>query len=408
MTLAHLRGQRQLRRRQLERAARRLAVDTLHLEEHATGLHDRDPHLGRPLALAHAGFGRLLGERLVGEHAHPDASATLDGARERHASGLDLTRREPAAIDDLQTVVAERERRATPRRSAAATLLLLAILDLLRCEHDDPELSAGGGALLLLFPAQHLAAEDPDAHPDDAVGGPGLGEAVIHVGPQRVQGDAPLAVPLRARDLRAAEPACRLDADALRAHAHGAGERFLHGAPEGHPAFELQRHVLGHQLRVDVGTPHLVDVDEGLLAREAGELLLELLDLRALLADHDTGTGGVDVDLRLVRGALDVDLRDARVVQAFLQEVADLDVLVQELGIFPPRKPARIPVLRDPQAEPLRMNLLSHGQASPPLRRSSTTTVMWLLRLNTGVARPCARGVKRLAVGPSSTQARLT
>src|SRR5262249_23387815 len=133
-----------------------------------------------------------------------------------------------------------------------------------------------------------------------------------------------------------------------------------------------------------------------------------LLDLRTLFADHDAGSGGVDVDLRLVRGALDVDLRDTRVVQALLQEVADLDVLVQELGILPPSEPARIPVLRDAEAEPLRMNLLSHDQASPPLRRSSTTTVMWLLRLNTGVARPCARGVRRWAVGPSSPQARLT
>ena len=64
------------------------------------------------------------------------------------------------------------------------------------------------------------------------------------------------------------------------------------------------------------------------------ELLLELLDLRALLADHDAGPRGVDVDLRLVRGALDVDLRDAGVVEALLQEVPDLDVLVQELGVL--------------------------------------------------------------------------
>ena len=38
--------------------------------------------------------------------------------------------------------------------------------------------------------------------------------------------------------------------------------RFLHGAPEGDAALELQRDVLGDELRVDVGTPHLVDVDE--------------------------------------------------------------------------------------------------------------------------------------------------
>src|SRR4029077_19101226 len=106
-------------------------------------------------------------------------------------------------------------------------------------------------------------------------------------------------------------------------------------------SLELERDVLGDELRVHVGTPHLVDVDEGLLARQLGELLLELLDLRALLADHDARSGGVDVDLRLVRGALDVDLRHARVVEALLQEVSDLDVLVEELRILSLGEPAR-------------------------------------------------------------------
>ena len=54
------------------------------------------------------------------------------------------------------------------------------------------------------------------------------------------------------------------------------------------------------------------------------------------------------------------------------------------------------------------MYFLSHAQASPPRRRSSTITVMWLLRLKIGVARPCARGRNRFAVGPSSTLMRFT
>ncbi len=60
------------------------------------------------------------------------------------------------------------------------------------------------------------------------------------------------------------------------------------------------------------------------------------------------------------------------------------------------------------EAETLRMDLLTHAYASTPFRRSSTTTVMWLVRLKTFVARPCARGRNRLSVGPSSTNARLT
>src|SRR2546430_9976637 len=40
---------------------------------HASRPHHRDPALRRPLPLAHAGLGRLLGDRLVGEDAHPEA-----------------------------------------------------------------------------------------------------------------------------------------------------------------------------------------------------------------------------------------------------------------------------------------------------------------------------------------------
>lgn len=34
---------------------------------------------------------------------------------------------------------------------------------------------------------------------------------------------------------------------------------------------------------------------------------------------------------------------------------------------------------------------------------SSNTNVMWLVRLRMGVARPCARGMERLNMGPAST-----
>src|SRR3989441_3009799 len=169
-------------------------VDALHLEQHAPGLPPRHPGLRRALALAHAGPGRLLGERLGGEDARPHAPAALDVARERDARRLDLARREPAALDGLQAVVAEGERGATPRRALAAALLHLAPLDLLRGEHDGSS-PAEGGALLLLLPGEHLAAEDPYLDADDAVGGLRLGDAVVHVGAQRVQRHAALAVP---------------------------------------------------------------------------------------------------------------------------------------------------------------------------------------------------------------------
>src|SRR6202012_2054000 len=77
------------------------------LEHHASGLDDRDPALGRALAGAHAGLGRLLGVGLVRIDIDPDLAAALDLAGHRDTSGLDLTVGQPAGVHRLQAVLAE-------------------------------------------------------------------------------------------------------------------------------------------------------------------------------------------------------------------------------------------------------------------------------------------------------------
>jgi hypothetical protein len=72
-----------------------------------------------------------------------------------------------------------------------------------------------------------------------------------------VQRHPALAIPLGPRDLRAAQPAAAVDADALGAEAPPTA-RPLHGAAKGDAALELLGDVLGHQLRVDLG---LADLD---------------------------------------------------------------------------------------------------------------------------------------------------
>src|SRR5438445_786141 len=72
-----------------------------------------------------------------------------------------------------------------------------------------------------------------------------LVEAVVDVGAQRVQRDAPVGVGLGARHLRAAQAPADLDLAALGARAHGARERALHRAPEGDAVLQL----LGDRLR---------------------------------------------------------------------------------------------------------------------------------------------------------------
>ena len=69
----------------------------------------RDPSFGCALALAHAGFGRLLGKRLVREHPNPHAAAALDMARQRDTGGFERARVDTAGLDAFEPVVAEGE-----------------------------------------------------------------------------------------------------------------------------------------------------------------------------------------------------------------------------------------------------------------------------------------------------------
>src|SRR5690606_4194393 len=116
-------GHGELGRRQAERLARGGLVDALDLVDHAAGLDLRDPVLDVALARAHADFDRLLGDRLVREHADPHLAATLDVATDRTARGLDLARGELAGGSRLQPVLAEADGIAVPRQAVVAALV---------------------------------------------------------------------------------------------------------------------------------------------------------------------------------------------------------------------------------------------------------------------------------------------
>ena len=113
------------------------------------------------------------------------------------------------------------------------------------------------------------------------------------------------------------------------------------------------------------------------------EVLLERLDPRAALADDDARPRGVDVDLHLVGGALDLDARDARVAELLLHELAEVDVLVEPLRVVLLLVPLRVPGLDDAEAEPDRMDFLSHVLSSIPLTVRATARpehhVTWLV-----------------------------
>src|SRR6266545_2367036 len=231
--------------------------------------------------------------------------------------------------------------------------------------------------LLLLAGGQHVAPVDPDLHTDLTEGGAALRQTVVDVGPQGVQGHAALAIPLGAGHLGTAQPAGALHPDALGAALHGRVDRPAHRPAERDPAGELLRDALRDQLGVGFGALDLEDVEGDLLMRDLVEVGANLVGLGAAAADDHTRPRGVDVHPHPVAGALDLDPGDPRVRQAALEVPPDGDVLVQVALVVLVSEPTGFPVRGDPEPEAVRVDLLSHYEAS----LESTTTVMWLVRL---------------------------
>src|SRR5205085_7552631 len=107
-----------------------------HLIEDARRLDHAYPLFRRAFAFAHTGLQRLLGHRLVGEHADPDLSAALHVTGHRDTAGFDLPRGEPAGFESLQAVIAERDLLPAGRQSTTAAALLFSEFDFLRHHHD--------------------------------------------------------------------------------------------------------------------------------------------------------------------------------------------------------------------------------------------------------------------------------
>src|SRR5215475_2392427 len=209
--------------------------------------------------------------------------------------------------------------------------------------------------------AQYFALKDPDLDPHRTRRGMRGGQAIVDVGPDGVQGHSTLPVPLATGDLRSPEPPRTRDPVPIRPQAQGGGDGLFHGAPEGHALLELQSHVLGHQLGIELRMHDLLDVEVDLLARAHLQLVLQPLDLRALASDDDAGAGGGDGDARAIHRALEINPGDPRVVQLVLDEAPDLHILVQEGRVALGGEPARAPRSGGAQSESDRMRLLPHG-----------------------------------------------
>src|SRR5690606_3848240 len=80
----------------------------------------------------------------------------------------------------------------------------------------------------------------------------------------------------------------------------------------------------------------------------------------------DARPSGVDVDPDPVPGTFDVHLGDTGALQAGGHHLTDLDVLGDVIGVQLVRVPARLPVAGDAEAEPVRVDLLTHYSAPSP------------------------------------------
>src|SRR5262249_32194753 len=140
----------------------------------------------------------------------------------------------------------------------------------------------------------------------------------------------------------------------------------------------------------------LDDVDVDLGARHRGDFLAKLLDVGALLADHDARTRGVDRHPALLVRTLDPDAGDGGLLPGVHQRIANADALMQERAVLAlVRVPAGIPGLVDPEAQPDRIDFLSHDCPQALSSTSRTTTVRFENGLKILPTRPRARGLKR-------------
>src|SRR5690606_3213897 len=186
------------------------------------------------------------------------------------------------------------------------------------------------------------------------------------------------------------------DLDAFGAETHRRLHGALHRAAEGHAALELLGDRLGDQRRVGLGLAHFDDVEVRFGARHLGELLAQLLDVGALLADDQARTGRVDRHAALLVRTLDDHLGDAGLLQLVHHERADLQVFMQQLPVFGVVcEPAAVPSAVDAEAETDRIDFLARYAASPLASTSRTTIVRCEKGFSTRDARPRPRTWKR-------------
>jgi len=90
---------------------------------------------------------------------------------------------------------------------------------------------------------------------------------------------------------------------------------------------------------------HFLNIDMHLARRLLLQILLQLVDFRALAPDDDSRARRLDDDAQLVARTLDLDRAHACRLELFLQLGLELVVFEQQLVVILFDKPARLPRL---------------------------------------------------------------
>jgi len=215
------------------------------------------------------------------------------------------------------------------------------------------------------FGRQNIAFINPDFDADDTKGGVRFRQTIVDISAQGVQGDFPLDFFLGASDFRSTQPPANHDANAFCIGAHGFLHCLLHGAAEGDALLQLFRDTAPDQVGIEFGLANLQDVETHALLGFLLKRGTQSIDLFATLANDDTRFGGMNNDRDLVcGGALDLDTRDSRVRQLFLDHLTQFEILREKILIITLSVPARLPAFYDAEPEPYGMHFMS--QKCPP------------------------------------------
>src|SRR5690606_2467510 len=208
-----------------------------------------------------------------------------------------------------------------------------------------------------------LTLENPNLHTDHTVGGVGFSRCVVDIGTQGVQRHTAFTVPFGTGDLGAAETAADLDLDTLATDTHGVLNRALHRTTEHHTTLQLLSNALRHQTSIELRLADFFDVDMYRHAHLLGQVLTQLFDVLALLANHDAGTGSVTGDASGLGRTLNINAADRGGFQFVLDVLTYLQVCVQIVRVSATICiPHRSVLFNDTEANTRRIYFLTHDR----------------------------------------------